>query len=350
MVRELFVNLTILLSFIFVGGQVARNQPLHQSVSYKGKLMLGIVCGILGVILIQFGLHLEHVFLDLRHLAIILAAIYGGPVACIITALIIGTMRLVLVGFSDSAVLGATIALMGGLGCAVISYFFSHLKKRWFWLNVYCLLLVLAVLIRTGSDFSISAVYLLICIAAGYITFISASYAYQSNELYRNMERNAKIDFLTGLQNVRQFDDMLNHYVVKSKEHREALSLMLIDIDYFKKVNDTYGHPAGDAVLRQVGKILQDKAPSPNLAFRKGGEEFAILLPSFTLTEAVDLGERIREEIENYTFLLPEKGTLTLTVSVGASVYKFTPHEFIEAADTALYYSKQHGRNQVNAI
>ena len=100
--------------------------------------------------------------------------------------------------------------------------------------------------------------YLISSIITGYITFISANYVLQSNELFQTMKQYATIDALTGLGNVRQFDLEMNRHISNKHLKNDSLCLLLIDIDHFKHVNDTYGHPAGDEVLKQVGRILRE--------------------------------------------------------------------------------------------
>ena len=108
------------------------------------------------------------------------------------------------------------------------------------------------------KEIHIVGLYLISSIITGYITFISANYVLQSNELFQTMKQYATIDALTGLGNVRQFDLEMNRHISNKHLKNDSLCLLLIDIDHFKHVNDTYGHPAGDEVLKQVGHILRE--------------------------------------------------------------------------------------------
>ena len=346
MLDDLFINTTIILSFIFVGGQLLKNISLKEPLSFEVKCFVGIVTGALGALLIKFGVQVESVMLDLRYLAVILAAIIGGPIASLLSASILLIARLLFTGYSMCP--SVCVLVLTGIGCALISTFHISMLKKWIWLHVYCLTISLLAIYFVFQDVFVLSLYLLISITTGYITFLSAHYVLQSNELFHVMKQQATIDALTGLGNVRKFDTELNRHIEDKKSDENSLCLLLVDIDYFKRVNDKYGHPAGDEVLQQVGEILKNSSPFPHLVFRKGGEEFALLLPNSTLQFAVDIGEKIRTDVENHVFRLQNNSCLNITISVGTSIYKDSPQEFIQLADDALYSSKRNGRNRVS--
>lgn len=102
-------------------------------------------------------------------------------------------------------------------------------------------------------------------------------------------------------------------------------------------------------MLKQIGSILREVSPFPNLSFRKGGEEFALLIPKKGLAYGMHTGEKVRTAVENHSFELLNGTKIKITVSVGVSVYEESPEQFIQAADDALYYSKRNGRNQVSS-
>ena len=350
MLNDLFINTTIILSFIFVGAQLFKNISLKEPLSFEVKCFVGIVMGALGALLMKFGVHIEDVMLDLRYLSVILAAIIGGPIASLLASIIILIVRLLLTGYSVGAQIGVYVVLLTGIGCTIISTFRLSVFKKWIWLHVYCLTVSSIGIYVVFKDVLVLGLYLVVSIMTGYMTFLSAHYALQSNELFRKMKQYATMDPLTGLGNVRKFDTELNRNIEDKKKNKDPLCLLLVDIDYFKDVNDRYGHPAGDEVLQQLGAILKNSSPFPHLVFRKGGEEFALLLPKSTLQYAVDIGERIRAAVEKHVFRLPNDICLHITISVGASIYVDSPQQFIQLADDALYSSKRNGRNQVSAV
>ncbi|AIY76757.1 GGDEF domain-containing protein [Bacillus anthracis] len=349
MLRDLFVNTTIILSFIFIGGQLLRDKPLKEEFSFWQKCVVGIFTGILSVLLMYFGVHIGNIMLDLRYLAVILAIIIGGPIASSITVTIILITRLFLTEYSLASELACYTIVLIGVGIIFIWRMKASIFIRWIWFNVYSLSILIVPLSMLFKDMSIVALYLVCSSVAAYITFISANYVLQSNELFQKMKQYATIDALTGLGNVRQFDLEMNRHISNKRTKNDSLCLLFIDIDHFKSVNDTYGHPAGDEVLKQIGCILREISPFPDLAFRKGGEEFALLIPQKGLAYGMHMGEQVRTAVEKHSFQLLDGTKIKITVSVGISVYEQSPEQFIQAADDALYYSKRNGRNQVSS-
>ncbi|HDX9612267.1 TPA: diguanylate cyclase [Bacillus toyonensis] len=349
MLRDLFVNTTIILSFIFIGGQLLRDKPLKEGFSFWQKCVVGIFTGILGILLMYFGVHIEDIMLDLRYLAVILAIIVGGPIASSITVIMILITRIIFTEYSLASELACYTIVLSGIGVIFIARMQTSIMLKLVWLHVYCLSILVVPMYILFNDISVVILYLLSNITTGYITFLSANYVLQSNELFQTMKQYATIDALTGLGNVRQFDLEMNHHIGNKHMENGALCLLLIDIDHFKYVNDTYGHPAGDEVLKQIGYILREISTFPDLVFRKGGEEFALLIPQKGLSYGSRLGEQIRIAVEKHSFQLLDGTKIKITVSVGISEYKESPEQFIQAADDALYYSKRNGRNQVSS-
>ncbi|HDX9534102.1 TPA: diguanylate cyclase [Bacillus thuringiensis] len=349
MLRDLFVNTTIIISFIFVGGQLLRDKPLKEGFSFLQKCVIGIFTGILGVLLMHFGVHIEDIMLDLRYLAVILAIIVGGPVASSITVTIILITRLIFTEYSLAAELACYTILLSGIGVIFIARIQTSITLKLVWLHVYCLSILIVPMYILFNDISVVVLYLISSITTGYITFVSTNYVLQSNELFQKMKQYATIDALTGLGNVRQFDLEMNCHISNKNMKNDSLCLLLIDIDHFKYVNDTYGHPAGDEVLKQVGCILRETSQFPDLAFRKGGEEFALLIPNKGLAYGICMGEQIRTAVESHPFQLLDGTKIKITVSVGVSEYEGSSEQFIQAADDALYYSKRNGRNKVSS-
>lgn len=166
----------------------------------------------------------------------------------------------------------------------------------------------------------------------------------------RRLELLSITDGLTKLHNHRYFQDELARAFEESERYERPLSLAMIDIDFFKKVNDTYGHAAGDDILKSVARLYRDSVRATDLVARYGGEEFAVMMPETNLDEAAQFAEKIRSMIES-TPMETQAGALKVTVSLGlASVPHakiHTPKELIVAADKALYRAKRNGRNQV---
>ena len=158
-------------------------------------------------------------------------------------------------------------------------------------------------------------------------------------------------DGMTGLHNYRYFNMRLKEELSRTRRNNASLSLLILDVDFFKNYNDTLGHPAGDEVLRQLSLILKQSIRDNDIVARYGGEEFAIILIGTENEGAIILGERIRETVEKFHFYQEEiQPNSTLTVSVGIATFPndaLSVKDFIVAADKALYFAKNNGRNCV---
>jgi diguanylate cyclase (GGDEF)-like protein/PAS domain S-box-containing protein len=164
------------------------------------------------------------------------------------------------------------------------------------------------------------------------------------------LERLSREDPLTGLANRREFDARLALEHERAVRHELPLSVAMLDLDFFKRVNDAWGHAVGDEVLRQVAAILRAQCRTVDLPARYGGEEFVIALPDTSLMEANALCERIRVAVQDYDWPSIQPG-LALTISIGVAMREpvDTPRTLVEAADHALYEAKSGGRNRVVA-
>lgn len=161
----------------------------------------------------------------------------------------------------------------------------------------------------------------------------------------------AIVDPLTGLNNRHFLDAYMDKLIERAKRRQNPISLLITDIDKFKSVNDTYGHDAGDDVLREFARRLRCTVRGADLACRYGGEEFIVLMPDTTQEMAMQIAERLRASIEAKPFALPDGETmLDVTTSVGVANFDFdgdSGQEMLKRADNALYTAKSNGRNQV---
>ena len=171
-------------------------------------------------------------------------------------------------------------------------------------------------------------------------------------ESNKRLEMLSITDGLTQLYNHRYFQDELARAFEESQRYSRPLSLAIIDLDFFKKVNDTYGHAVGDEVLKKVASLFRESIRSTDLAARYGGEEFAVMMPETELADALVFAEKIRSLVET-TPINTQAGPINATVSVGLSTAPHTnvraAKELVIAADKALYRAKRSGRNQVQA-
>jgi diguanylate cyclase (GGDEF)-like protein len=175
--------------------------------------------------------------------------------------------------------------------------------------------------------------------------------AWEAKERLREL---AVKDGLTDLYNHRYFQDLLDKELPRVERYNHVLSIIMVDIDHFKSINDTYGHPQGDIVLRTVADLFQETVRKPDTVARYGGEEFVIVLPETDIKGAVVLAERLRKLVEKRDIKLEEK-TINITISLGVTTYETangrkSKAEIMGAADKALYNSKQTGRNKLSIL
>ena len=156
-------------------------------------------------------------------------------------------------------------------------------------------------------------------------------------------------DALTQLLNRRYLDTIVSREINFSRKNRAPLSLLAIDADYFKRINDKHGHAAGDLALQFIGEVLLECVRGSDYAFRIGGEEFLLLLVDSDLSRAQEIAEKIRQRVQETTIRTALGSSFNFTVSIGCSLYDGHPdyQRFLDAADAALYAAKNNGRNNV---
>lgn len=173
------------------------------------------------------------------------------------------------------------------------------------------------------------------------------------SELLRMLAQKAHIDGLSGLFNRQYFDEKLQSEFNRTIRHGQALSIAMIDIDHFKSVNDTYGHPAGDSVISGVASLITRETRSIDIACRYGGEEFSIIMPETDPDQAMRLCDRIRIGCERLAWSRHPARNITVSVGIAGTSdqesVSITPEGWVEIADKNLYHAKQQGRNLVIA-
>ena len=180
-----------------------------------------------------------------------------------------------------------------------------------------------------------------------YITTMLASDVHYSRQMFKSL---SETDELTGLLNKRSFNSVLLKGAKVAARYSHPLSIMVIDADNLKSVNDKFGHKAGDRLIINLGEIIQDCLRNSDVIARYGGDEFVVLLPQTTAELAVEAGNRIRLAVMNSSFDV-EGNRVNTTVSIGIASYPddaVDVNELLEKADKSLYQSKKAGRNQVN--
>jgi diguanylate cyclase (GGDEF)-like protein len=168
----------------------------------------------------------------------------------------------------------------------------------------------------------------------------------ENAQLYAQVEQRSRIDELTGLFNRRHFEERLKEEISRHSRYGDVFSLFMLDLDNFKSYNDLYGHPAGDILLNQIGKIIKGSLRNVDKAFRYGGDEFVAILPQTNKDDAYVVAERVRGQLAEEM----EKKSITVTCSIGLASYPadgVITNELVDVADTALYYAKRTGGNRI---
>lgn len=196
------------------------------------------------------------------------------------------------------------------------------------------------------ADLVLSGVFIIVAWSLGYYVKLENQYRFNAMQL-------ANIDELTGVYNHRYFHNALSQYINMANDTKSAVCLLFIDIDHFKHYNDIYGHTAGDVVLKMIGDIFKKNIRGNDIVSRYGGEEFSIILPNTSEEEAIVIGDRIRDAVENTYFEGEEnQPSGRLTISVGVACYPkqaSSKKELINMADDALYRAKFFNKNRVES-
>ncbi|WP_156851318.1 GGDEF domain-containing protein [Planococcus donghaensis] len=357
---DLFVNLCIMVSLIFIYLQIRMKLRLEQKNRIISILIDGFAGGILGYFLMFFSIQVStETMVDLRFLPVMLLIIFIGVPQAIISAILIILTRFMF-GFTTSAIAAMILMTVLILGFIVIH---KLCKSTDFRKNAYQQSFLMIIL--SNISFSIIIWYLvkdvtvlkslifsywMVSTIGGLTSVMFVRYIRKTQYLLMKYEKDSTTDFLTGLNNVRQFDSVWNDLISNATEKNERLSLLMIDIDHFKHVNDTYGHPIGDKILVELGKVLQNSTRSFDVVSRNGGEEFSVILPDCPHQYAIEIAERIRIAVEQHKFEISSKEEIQITVSIGVATYPETVSdtvEIVDVADDCLYKAKRTGRNRI---
>lgn len=247
--------------------------------------------------------------------------------------------------FVDIVIILAVIALVGAIVMLSTSTLFAFLSTTLFGIAY----LFISYYIMELYNIWIPVVLPIMSIILSFALSFLAKYLLKARD-FEYQYKLATIDGLTELYNHRYFQDTLRKQMDIARRYNQPFSLIIADIDFFKKFNDTYGHQAGDAVLRQVAQILKNNSRTTDYVCRYGGEEMSIILPNTSAEEAMNHANRLCKAIAEKPFHLTPVDTAPVTISLGVATFPEnaqTPQDLIEWADKGLYYAKEHGRNQV---
>lgn len=355
MFRDLVINSGMLIAFISICYQLFSNTGFNPLLPTRLKVKAGMIFGCMGVILIEFSVKItNHLVMDLRILPIFIASLYGGFIPGLLASFIISAFRLFRFGFSiQSLIASISMFIIPFLICP----FFK--KQRKLWKNwIYGLSVSEIIVDLNYAVFITDLRYKLLIILVfssvssliAFLLYYYIGYLEAFTSAFKRYKQESKRDFLTGLNNVRQFDVVYNSFIEKAKNVDCQFALLFLDIDFFKRVNDTYGHKEGDLVLKTLGTLLVQNCRETDVVSRNGGEEFSVLLPDCATGLALEIAERVRRKVENTPFILSDGVKINITISIGIASYpgKISDINLLkEKADEALYTAKQTGRNKV---
>ncbi|MCH1625287.1 diguanylate cyclase [Fredinandcohnia quinoae] len=352
-IKEFFTNLAILVSVLFFYSQVSSKYPLNTISSIKLKILYGVLGGLLSNILMHYSIDVDNTLIDLRHIPTILLAYFGGAIPALIS------MVFTIIGrFFVANGLASYFAIIISVSGTLFAIYFSKLnyskKAKVSTILTFNNLVFTLVFSYLVQDFmlvlKVMPIYWFVSYISAFLAFYVIRYIRNSQRLFNKYQVDAVTDSLTGLNNVRKFKEVFNQLINDLKTNEQKLSVLYLDIDFFKRVNDTYGHAEGDVALKELGARLQKSTRNFDIVSRNGGEEFTVLLLDCPLLRAVEIAERIRRNVEKDPITLNSGKDIKLTISIGVACYQETtndPNMLIDDADKALYQAKHSGRNKV---
>lgn len=350
--NQFLLNFCLLItSLLFAFLPFRHVERISASSSVRTRVLFGLVAGLISVLLVLNSVTYDGAKIDLRLVALVTAFFYGGWISGGITFIGIVGARFSITppGVYEGLILTILICVSLLVTASIYRRFSTRTMKDYLILisiGIAYSLPALYLLTDTYVHFlKISFVYIIFILLGGYVTYQFLQELRKHFQFVQTQQELALTDGLTNLANRRKLDETLAHY----DQHGYAFSVLIVDIDFFKSVNDTYGHDGGDVVLRQLSQLLQHCSPDEAVVGRYGGEEFVVLLPDMPLNEAVRLGETIRSACADQHFVFSTYPAFHVTLSIGAasSDQGETSFEVVQKADQSLYQAKQTGRNKV---
>ncbi|TDT46059.1 GGDEF domain-containing protein [Fonticella tunisiensis] len=359
--ETIFINIMILVSFTFIIGQIFENFLLKNSgstsLTLRTKCLVCFLEALSAIALLHFRFSISKFEIDLRMVPIIQLAMYMGTGPAVVTSILVMIAEIIFYGRNTWTIWVFFGMAMVAIGSGIISDLKLTFSKKCLYIFIYVLLIVNIVTFMALKNMKlfimVSRYYSITMIISCLFMYIEMIYINKLRDIHKQLKENSIKDYLTGLYNVRFFALMLQDYNKNFKDQKEIFSIIFIDTDHFKDINDNYGHPAGDYIIKQLGMILSANCRKDDVVFRFGGDEFAILLPGCSHDSAVEIAERIRRAVEMHEFILPDGTSIKTTVSIGVATSTdkdMDVGKIINCADAALYKAKSSGKNKVCSI
>ncbi|MDF2698644.1 MAG: Membrane associated domain containing protein [Haloplasmataceae bacterium] len=352
MIYNLFISILIFTFFILLGAQMTREIPLNRHSKIKTKILYGLSGSFMNFAFTILEIEDSIFFINSGFMSVILIYNYGGIISASITGLCVIIYLLLKAGFSSLIIFLSLVLLISFVLIAISEKFFSNRWKRWSsWLFV--LILVNISLVYYNKDYFPDLLKnIIVTSLTGIFIFHLIKYLESTQTLFVKYKTEALYDYLTGLKNSRSFDIQFNKVAEESKLTNQSVAVLMIDIDFFKNINDTYGHEVGDKILKEFGSILKTNCHINDVVSRIGGEEFCLIIYCGK-EKALIIGETIRKAVEEYEFYNKKNDKIHITVSIGIAVYPDTTSKINDLrsnADDAVYLAKHQGRNKVCII
>lgn len=346
-------NISILSTMSYVFVKLIPKKKIYLLDINQKLWMIALAC-LTSFLLMLFSVALpENVILDFRYVILILLVYYFGYSVATPTAFLMSALRL-LWGINPASTRTAFMYILLGL---VLPYVCKKLAKHFnkygvlLMLNAVCVSAIMINLYLLYADILFSAtICLILLILSSSIVIVVTAFIedlIKNRSLYLDEQKRAKIDYLTGLYNMRAFNKKWQ--IIPADDSIRTTAFMMLDIDYFKWINDNYGHANGNFILRQLATILKVGAPDSELVYRVGGEEFCLIVNNMPYSEQKKVAEKIRLSVANNEFLLENGKVIYITVSIGlgASSQEKDMKNLFRLADHCLYMAKDQGRNKV---
>ncbi|MCM0355213.1 GGDEF domain-containing protein GdpS [Staphylococcus aureus] len=346
---EAFIyNISVIVAgiYLFHRLQYSENKRMVFSKAYVTVLMT-IVSLLLSVYPIPYR---EDYLIHLTFVPLLFLGRFTNMVYTLSATVIVAIVEIVV--FNNSIMYGVTLIVIAAVTSAIGPFLKQNDVLSLLILNVVTIIILFGVAL-VSPIYTLSEVIILIPISliitlASAITFVDIWHFFSLVNRYENED---KYDYLTGLGNVKEFDRHLNEISRKAEKEHQSIALLLIDIDDFKDVNDTYSHKSGDAVLKQMSQLLKNYVPNQFKIFRNGGEEFSVVIHNYSLDQSVKLAENIRSGVEKSSFHLPNKEVIKLSVSIGVGYLTDddpkSQRKVFKDADDMVHVAKNQGRNKV---
>jgi diguanylate cyclase len=352
--NSLFLNACIMVALSTIAYHLFIGKNHLKNMDTVRKLGFGVYCGLAAVMLMVNSFQVEPgVIMDLRNFAVVIAAIFGGPISAFLTAAMIIVCRMEFWEVTRATIVASAAITVIFVLCSVVSAMSLDFKRKWILCSVINVAVGTAGLsngLHDSAKLLPALAYFIIgtAVASGFLYFLLMYYIAFHNLQVRLVSESTK-DFLTGINNVRAFNVEFNKLICRASRNQEKLSFMLVDLDHFKKVNDRYGHAAGDLVLKTLASLLCESCRVFDIVSRNGGEEFSVILQDCPPNRAVEVAERFRKTVERNVFKLSDGREINITVSIGVATYREqcrNSKELVALADKALYHAKETGRNK----